>query len=331
MKKAAAIFLLLAVLFSFAACTPSEKTAMGFSMGSDYYVNYTHSSDLDREISALLSSIEESFSLQREDSLADRIRRAEKGEALLLTPVECEVLSRVFSIAEASEYAFDPALFPLVSAWGFDPPFAMNGEVPPSADKITEAREVSRCGDFALDTDSSVLRKEKSSAALDFGGAIKGYAAERVRDLLIEKKADSALVYIGGTIAAVGRSYEIGVTPPRDSEESYAMRFTLQKREICATSGDYERYYLLDGKRYHHIIDGSTGYPADSGIISATVICEDGLMADALATAVVVLGKEKGLLLLERCGAKGILITSDKKVVTIGVSVTIKDKSYEIF
>ena len=302
---------------------------MGFTMGSDYYVTYTHSSDLDNEIDALLSSIEEGFSLQIENSLADRIYNAEAGVTINLSQEECNVLERVFSLAERSNYAFDPSIYPLVKAWGFNPPFEMNDGIPPSEEEIALALASSDCNDFSLNTTDSSLVKTRKSASLDFGAAIKGYAAERVRDLLVENGAESALVYIGGTIAAVGRSYEIGVTPPRDSAERYALRFTLKSGEICATSGDYERYYPNNAK-YHHILDRSSGYPADSGIISATVISDDGLLADALATAIVVLGAEKGVALLENCGAKGILITSEKKVVTCGVSVTLKDKSYEI-
>ena len=324
MKKAAAFLLLFALLFSFVACSPAEKTARGFSMGSDYYVTYLSNDDFDAEIADLLSSVEESFSVKVEGSLTARINAADAGE-------EVGLLSDVFALATVSDGAFNPAILPLVKTWGFDPPYEMNGQVPPLEESIQEAKALSSTSLFYLNTSLNSIVKSKSSAALDLGAAIKGYAANRVADYLLQEKGVSeALVYIGGTIAAVGRAYEIGVTPPRDSDESYAFRFRLEEGKTCATSGDYERYYMYNGTRYHHILDSHTGYPAASGVISATVVHSSGLVADALATAVVVLGAEKGAALLERCGAMGAIVTSDKKIVTCNLNVTVKDGSYEI-
>ena len=331
MKKAAAILCLLALLFSFAACAPTERTALGFSMGSEYEVTYTCSKDLDVEISNLLSSIEESFSVRVEGSVVARINAALPGEIVSLTQDETDVFTRILTVFTASDGAFDPAIFPLVKAWSFDPPYLMNEEfVPPTEDVISSAKAKSSMSLFSFDLTNNSVSKSDADTALDLGAAIKGYAVEKVVAFLKEKKVKESLIYFGGTIGAVGRDYLIGVTPPRESKHRYAFRFSLKAGEVCATSGDYERYYTYEGKRYHHIIDANTGYPADSGIISATVISSDGLLADALATAVVVLGEEKGIALLEACGAKGALVTSDKKIVTVGVSVTIKDTSYAI-
>ena len=327
MKKIVAICALIALLLTFVACSPAEKTASGFSMGSDYYVNYLSSANLDSEIADLLSSIEESFSVRVENSVLSRINESKSGDIISLTKEETTLLSRAFMIAEESDAAFDPAVLPLVKVWGFDPPYEMNGEIPPSEEMIQRAKSLSSYTYFSLNRENATLSKSVEGAALDLGAAVKGYAVEKVRDFMV-KKASEALVYIGGTIAAVGRDYAIGVTPPRESAESYAFRFTLKEGEICATSGDYERYYIYEGRRYHHILDGRTGRPAASGVISATVIGEDGLLADALATAVVVLGAEKGKALLEKYGVKGVLVTEEKKVIACGVEITIKDGSY---
>ena len=297
-------------------------------MGSEYYVTYTSSDDLSAEVAELLSSIEESFSTKVESSVVSRINAAGVG-SISLTEEESAVLERCFALAEVSEGAFNPAILPLVKVWGFDPPYLMNGEVPPMQEAINAAKAISSYTLFTYSRQNATITKSIAGAELDLGAAIKGYAAERVRDL-VKDKASEALVYVGGTIAAVGKNYEIGVTPPRDSEESFAFRFTLKTGEICATSGDYERFYIYEGVRYHHILDGKTGYPATAGVISATVVGEDGLLCDALATAVVVLGAEKGAALLEKCGAKGAIVTSDKKIVDCGLSVIVKDKSYEI-
>ena len=328
MKKLTAIVLLLAVLLcALCACSPSTKTTRGFAMGSEYYVTFSSSKDFSSEISEMLSSIEESFSTKVEGSVISRINAAAASDVICLSPEESPVLKRCFEIAKETDGAFEPAILPLVQAWGFDPPYVMNGSVPPADAVIDNARALCDSSLFVYSEEASSVYKLNGSACLDLGGAIKGYAAERIRDLAKER-SEQALVYIGGTIAAVGKSYEIGVTPPRDSEESYAFRFTLLENEICATSGDYERYYIYENERYHHILDAKTGRPATSGVISATIVTEDGILADALATAVVVLGVDEGIALLEKCGAKGAIVTTDKKVVTYGLTVTIKDASY---
>lgn len=327
MKKIAAICVLILFTLSFAACSPSERTARGFSMGSEYYATYSSTGTFDAEIEGLLSSLESSYSARVDGSVISRINKAEAGD-ILLSQEESTLLARVFEIAEKTDYAFDPAILPLVKAWGFDPPFAMNDQMPPTEETIEAVKELCTSDAFYLEENSLTIHKTQSRAELDLGGAIKGYAADRVAELMRQKEVKESLVYIGGTIAAVGRSYEIGVTPPRDSEESYAFRFTLQDGEICATSGDYERFYLFEGKRYHHILDAKTGYPAFAGIISATVITMEGLLSDALSTACVVLGKEKAISLLQAFDAKAALVGEDKRVYTVGLTITMKDSSY---
>ena len=330
MKKAVAICVLIALICTLAACAPVEKTARGFSMGSDYLVTYLNADDLESVIASAFASVEESYSLRVDGSLISRINDAISREPFALSQEECEVLSRIFEVSSMTGGAFDPAVFPLVSLWGFDPPYEMNGEVPPSDAAITTMKNCSTMDQFALFPELSILVKRSSDAALDLGAAMKGYAVDRVSALLREKGVSEALVNLGGTIGAVGRSYEIGVTPPRDSDEAFAFRFTLSDGEVCATSGDYERYYLYQGKRYHHILDPRTGYPADSGVISATVVTSSGLLADAFATAAVVLGAEKGAALLKKYGVKGALVTSEKRVIAVDLPITIKDKSYAV-
>lgn len=102
------------------------------------------------------------------------------------------------------------------------------------------------------------------------------------------------LVNLGGNIGGVGRDFTIGIGAPRPYSVSYVGTVTLRSGECISTSGDYERYYEVDGVRYHHIIDPFTGAPADSGLASVTVICSDGALGDALATAIMAAGAERG-------------------------------------
>ncbi|MBP5404926.1 MAG: FAD:protein FMN transferase [Clostridia bacterium] len=325
------ISVLLAVTaLAFTACAPMERNVTGFAMGSSFSVDYSFSSDLSQDIRSLLAEIEESFSATFDPSCVSRINQAEAGVSVSLSEEEFFALTRAFSLAEETENAFDPAILPLVKAWGFDPPYLYNGKIPPSSETRASAMLLSDPALFSLDEASFSISKSNDGAKLDLGGAMKGYAAEKVRDLLLEKGVSSALVNVGRTIAAVGEDVPIGVAPPRESAEDYILSFVLKEGEICATSGDYERNYESDGVLYHHILDVSTGAPASSDLIAATVISKDGMLADAYATAAVVFGSEKATALLRAAGARAILITREKKLILCDVEVKIKDASYVI-
>jgi thiamine biosynthesis lipoprotein len=148
---------------------------------------------------------------------------------------------------------------------------------------------------------------------IDLGGVGKEYAADRVAELLKMRGVESALVNLLGDVRTVGRRgdrkpWVIGVQDPRDRTR---FRFRIRAKEDCgiATSGDYERCFEIDGIRYHHILDATTGYPA-RGIASATVVAPTAFEAGRLATAAFLLGSERGLQLLESArSVEGALIT----------------------
>ncbi|MCR4726058.1 MAG: FAD:protein FMN transferase [Clostridia bacterium] len=327
MRRFAAFALILCVIFAFAACAPVEETVAGFSMGSSFYVNYYGSSEIDREVRDLLDSIDRTYSATFDFSTVSKINSADAGDEILLSEAEIAVFRRIFEISEETDGAFDPSILPLVRAWGFDPPFSYNGKTPPSEDAIAAAKRVSELSHFYFNDNSRSIVKLEKDSALDFGAAIKGYAAQKLVELL-KGKVDSALVNVGGTVGAVNADYPIGIQPPRDSDFEFVFSFTLNDGEVCATSGDYENYYLYNGARYHHILDAATGYPSKSGVIAASVISKDGLLSDALATAAVVLGKEGALSLFKKFGVRGAIITEEKEIYTFDLPIKIKDRSY---
>lgn len=138
------------------------------------------------------------------------------------------------------------------------------------------------------------------------------------------------LVNLGGNIGAAGGSFTVGVGNPRPETDSrsYLGTFTLSDGETVTTSGDYERYFVFEGKRYHHIIDPATGRPADSGLVSATVITvkggTGGAAADALATAMMIVGKERALELAKEFGVGCVLVESD-----LSVTVATGDREFK--
>ena len=143
---------------------------------------------------------------------------------------------------------------------------------------------------------------------------------KRVRGVLEKAKIKRAVVSVGGSILLYGdgEKFTVGIRDPfsESSAESFA-RLTLPACCV-STSGSYERYFERGGVRYHHILDPKTGYPAESGLVSVTVVCGDGFLSDALSTACFVLGYEKSLPLLEKYGARAVFVFNDKSVRVTG-------------
>ena len=173
---------------------------------------------------------------------------------------------------------------------------------------------------------------------LDLGAVGKGIACDVVQDYLKkQKEVSGAVIAVGGSILlygskADGSDWNVAVQNPRGQDGEAMGVLSLSGTTNVSTSGDYEKYFMQDGKRYHHILDPSTGYPADSGLISVTIVSDSGLLSDGLSTACFVLGKEKGEKLLEIYGAEGVFIDQNKKVtVTKGLKdkFTILNKEYK--
>ena len=193
-------------------------------------------------------------------------------------------------------------------------------------------------------TDKKISRDEAVSSiyiedqcTLDLGAVGKGIACDVAQNYLKQQKEVSgAVIAVGGSILlygnkADGTSWNVAVQNPRGQDGEAMGVLSLSGTTNVSTSGDYEKYFMQNGKRYHHILDPSTGYPAESGLISVTVVSDNGLLSDGLSTACFVLGKEKGQKLLETYGAEGIFIDQNKKVtVTKGLKdkFTILDEEY---
>ena len=177
----------------------------------------------------------------------------------------------------------------------------------------------------------------EDQCTLDLGAVGKGIACDVAQNYLKQQKEISgAVIAVGGSILLYGSkpdgtNWNVAVQNPRGQDGEAMGVLSLSGTTSVSTSGDYEKYFMQDGKRYHHILDPSTGYPADSGLISVTVVSDNGLLSDGLSTACFVLGKEKGQKLLETYGAEGIFIDQNKKVtVTKGLKdkFTILDEEY---
>lgn len=225
----------------------------------------------------------EIFALNRDGEAAV----SEDTRALLLKAAEIRVIT---------DGAFDVTVAPVMDLWGF---YDQRYRVP-AADEIASALE-SVGGALEFEGDSVRLGQ---GVQLDPGGIAKGYTSAKIMDIFREKGVTSGLVSLGGNVQALGlrpdgQPWRVAVQDP--DGEGYAG--ILRLRDMAAvTSGDYQRYFEQDGKKYHHLIDPDTGYPAESGLRSVTVVCADGTMADGLSTALFVMGRDRALELWRRRG-----------------------------
>ena len=172
---------------------------------------------------------------------------------------------------------------------------------------------------------------EYKGTEFDLGAIAKGYGADRVREILSANKIKDATVSLGGTVLLYGDSEKtVAIASPEG--EGYAA-YIKGKGCVISTSGGYERYFEENGERYSHIINPETGYPAESGIVSATVISDSGTESDAFSTAVFVMGEEKAKKLWEKENFDAVIITGDgRMIITEGIesSVTGIDDKYEV-
>jgi thiamine biosynthesis lipoprotein len=245
--------------------------------------------------------VEALLSTWRDDTPLARLNAAAPGEPLEIPAPLFGLLKRVFEWEKATGGAFNPAVGPLVTAWGL-----RSGGRIPEGRELVAARRASDPSLFAFDaSSSSSLRVTRwaATASIDEGAWGKGWALDRAAQALRAAGATSFVLDLGGQVLAGGVETTIAVAHPRDRSRATA---TLRLKDASAsTSGNSERGVVVEGRRIGHLLDPRTGEPApDFG--SVTVVAPDGLTADVLSTALFVLGPPEGMALSIRLRASGV-------------------------
>jgi thiamine biosynthesis lipoprotein len=201
-----------------------------------------------------------------------------------------DIISKAIDCYKRTNGAFDISIAPLSKLWGFKE----NTYRVPSPSEINQTLNFVNIEDVIVEGNKVMLKKPED--ALDFGGIAKGYTLDKIKEILPNFDLKNAIINMGGNILTYGDSNKgswlIGIKHPRG--DGTVGKIAIKGSKFISTSGDYERFFIENGKRYCHIIDPSTGYPSDK-IISISVISDAGYFGDALSTAFFVLGKEKSL------------------------------------
>ena len=202
------------------------------------------------------------------------------------------LVERALEINKETDGVFDIAVYPVMEAWGFP---TQNFRVP-AEDELLDLLKHTDASKISYDKDTREISFEDSEMKIDLGGIAKGYTSARIMDIFKKNGIESGLVNLGGNVQALGtktdgNNWRVAVQSPDDTEDYLGVLSIRDKAVI--TSGGYERYFEQDGVTYHHIIDPKTGYPAESGLSSVTIVSDDGTLADGLSTALFIMGKDK--------------------------------------
>lgn len=257
---------------------------------------------------AEIKRLEAMLSVQRPDSELNTVNRSAGGPPVPVSAELFEVVRRSLEVSKESDGAFDPTVGALRGVWSFDPD---DPRAATDAELAARLPLVSWKG-VILDREHRAVGLAKPGMSLDLGGIAKGYIVDRALARLREAGVTQALVNAGGDLYALGargdRPWSIGLQDPRDRGRLIA-RLSVKDLAL-ATSGDYERFFIMNGVRYSHVLDPHTGRPA-RGCRSVTVAAPAAWQADAYATAVFVLGPRDGPALAERLGLAVIVIDNE--------------------
>jgi len=262
---------------------------------------------------AVFAEIDSLMSTWRADSPVSRLNSAPAGTWVHVGREVCRVLSAAIVACRHTGGAFDPTVLPLVRLWGF-----RGGRVT-VPDSLDLEAALALVGIQAVEVDGDRSRLLLSGMAIDLGGIAKGYALDRAAAAMQRTGAIGGMLDLGGNLLVFGAGpgHEVGIVDP-ERPDALALTVPLSDKSV-ATSGQYEKFVTIGGQVYGHILDPRTGWPVPS-VISATVIAPRAIRADALATAVVVLGADAGLALLENTpGIEGVVITGDSVRLTSGL------------
>lgn len=273
MKRLLCLLAVFSLIFSLAGCEnakPVQKTVFAMDTVMDLQIWGADAQACAESIAALLTELDNTWSAAKETSLIGQLNA---GKEVTLTEEQSRLLEGAAQISEETGGAFDPKMLSVSRAWGF------------------------------YEKEYRIPTEEEMTAALsdpkwDLGAALKGYAGDRAAALLENADAQCAILNLGGNIQTYGQKadgtpWQIGIQNPRGND--YICTLSIAGTCAVVTSGDYQRFFEKDGVRYHHIMDPETGAPATSGLASVTVICKNGLTADALSTALFVMGLEEGI------------------------------------
>lgn len=343
MKKNVLLFILFLIIIILPGCSKKVQEANKpireeiFSLGTVIEIQ-AYDEDMEKAKKAIaeavkrVQEIENRMTVNKEISETILINESSGKNSVQVSPDTFFVIQKAKGYSQLTKGAFDLTIEPIVKLWGIGTDHARI----PEKEEIDSLLNLVNYEDVKLDEKMNRIQLNREGQAIDLGAIAKGYAGDEIKRILNEHGINTAFINLGGNVVTLGSKidgspWRIGLQNPLDERGRHIAVIEVVD-ETVVTSGNYERYFIEDGKRYHHIIDPKTGYPAATGVISSTVVTDASIDADALSTSVYVLGLEKGMELIEGLDhVEGIIITEHKEVyVSRGLRerFTITDEAY---
>jgi len=300
------------------ACTAHPRAVQKTEaiMGTDITITVVARSTEEGEAAidagmAELRRLDAMMSLYKYDSEITKVNLAAGKSPVKVSPEMIEIVQDAVAVSTLSGGVFDITIGPLAVLWQMR---LKEGKVP-TDDEIARIRPLVNYRNIVVDKKASTIFLKKPGMIMDLGG-MKGYMADRVKELFRKRGIKDAVIAVAGDIWVLGhredgKPWRIGVQHPREQDKALAILDLSDK--YISTSGDYERFVIKEKKRYHHIIDPRTGKPS-TGVISATLIGDRGALIDPLAKAPFILGTAEGMKIVKKVGADAIIVDEQGKV-----------------
>jgi len=306
-------------------CIPKKEVLIsGKTMGTTYHIKvisgyFTGYDRLKEDIQKRLDELNQSMSTYIQDSEISKFNALDDPDKVMVISKDFyAVMVQAERLYRLSGGALDGTLEPIIDLWGF----GRSGRRADSTE-IPTAREIEeRLSAVGFDKieilKNNAIRKKIPSISIDLNAIAKGYAVDQVAVLLRKNRIEDFIVEIGGEMIASGlradnKKWRVGINVPRaDADYTNVYKVIELHNKAMATSGDYRNFFEIGGNRYSHIFDPKTGYPVTNGVVSVTVIAETCVMADGLSTALMVMGSEKGLSLVNSIEGVECLIIAEE-------------------
>ena len=284
--KLSITLIFLCLIFILAGCKKEEEVSRTDFLMDTFITQFWQGENAQKtydEIKALLEKEENALSSYKEESELTLLNKMSGKEPVKVEEETFAVLKRAKELSEISKGSFDITVAPLVKLWD------VTGKEPhvPGKEEIKEKMSLVSYENLILDEASQTAFLKNAGMEIDLGALLKGYLAEKCL-LIAENNGVRGYISVGGDMAVSGkksdgRDFIMGIRNPRGSENEYIGTLTMEGTTM-ATAGDYERFFIEDGRRYHHILDPFTGYPKETDLISVSCVSDDGLLADFLST-----------------------------------------------
>lgn len=309
----AMLVMLLYVSYRSVAARYAGVSETGYLMGTffEIKVNGENTSDHVRVALGKIREIASLINYYDDKSELSSINNMAGISAVAVSHDTFEIIDRALKFSRQSGGAFDLTIGPLTDIWDFG---SKARSSIPSGNELVYAQHLVNYGNMLVNPQNETVKLLYAGMKINLGGVGKGYAISKARSILVERGVKSAIISAGSSIAVIGdnkgKPWKVGIKDPRHPDEIVGV-LSLSPGQAVSTSGDYEKYFEFEGKRYHHILDPSTGMPATE-CRSVTVITNDATLADMLSTAVFVMGAKRGMQLVNSfTGAYAVIIDKD--------------------